>query len=304
MLELLFAAALMDTVIAYPVEEYVEVHEWGVVTFSQEAVVFGADPGTDPHAAIAPPDQWDDPVVRAPVVYFYGKPFSGVFTVNTIAGSFIELYPEPETLTDTSPGGEYPAATARWRIAAAGPHPGERSLSTMDGRPASCVSPELLELWRVPPAMLLEFSEGSSEEFVYYECRLSAAAEGAYYPVTVADDRPALETGWDGEVLRCVRTGESVLLELHAEEVTEVLEPSEVPGLLCRWAGGTMKSQELDAMWKTWEDWVVDGEWSGDTLDVFTLPLTTVQNISTIQLETDEYMRVEYRRFFLGMISR
>lgn len=304
MLELLFAAALMDTVIAPPVEEYVEVHEWGVVTFSQETVVFGADPGTDPHAALIPPDQWEEPVVRAPVVYFYGKPFSGVFTVNTIAGSFIELYPEPETLRDTSPMPEFPSATARWRIAAAGPHSGERELSTMDRRPASCVSQDLLELWRVPPAMLLEFSDGSTEEFVYYECRLSSSADGAYYPVTVTDDGPALDPGWDGEVLRCVRTGGSVLLELHSQEGTEAMEPSDVPGLLCRWAGNTMKSQELEAMWKTWEDWVMDGEWSGDTLDVFTLPLSTVQGISTIHLETDEYMRVEYRRFFLGMISR
>lgn len=304
MLELLFAAALMDTVIAHPVGEYVEIHEWGVVTFSQESVVLGADPGTDPHAAAIPPDQWEEPVVRAPVVYFYGKPFSGVFTVNTIAGSFIELYPEPETLTDTSPMPEFPSAIARWRISAAGPHSGERGLPDMDRRAATCVSPELLELWRSPPSMRLEFSDGSAEGFVYYECRLSNWPEQEYYPVTFTHGGPALDPGWDGEVLRCVRAGDSVLLELHSEEGAKEVEPEVVPDMLCRWAGGTMKSQELEAMWETWEDWVMDGEWSGDTLDVFVLPLSTVQNISTVHLETDEYMRVEYRRFFLGMTSR
>lgn len=304
MLELIFAAALMDTVIAPPVEDYVEVHEWGVVTFSQESVIFGADPGTGPHAAVIPPDQWEEPVVRAPVVYFYGEPFSGVFTVVTTGGSFIELYPEPETLTDTSPLPEYPSSTARWSITAEGPSPVSRDIAAVDGRASTCVSPELLELWRSPPSMRLEFSDGSTEEFIYYECRLNNWMEQDFYPVTITEEGPALDPGREGELLRCVRSGDSVLMELSSEEGTKPVEPADVPGLLCRWAGNTMKSQELESMWATWEDWVMDGEWSGDTLDVFTLPPGTVQSISTIRLETDKYMRVEYRRFFLGMISR
>jgi hypothetical protein len=48
MLELIFAAALMDTVIA-PIDfGTVYVHEWGAVTFTEESIIFGANPLTDP----------------------------------------------------------------------------------------------------------------------------------------------------------------------------------------------------------------------------------------------------------------
>ena len=304
MLELFFAAVLMDTVVAPPVEGYVEVHEWGAVTFTQENVIFGADPGTDPHAAPIPPDQWEEPLARAPVVYFHGEPFSGTFTVNVAAGSFIELYPVPGSLMDTSPMPEYPSGTAMWNITMAGPYSEEGGMPGRERALTSCVTPELLEIWREPPAMLLQFEDGSSEKFVYYECRLNSPADSAYYPVLMTGDGPALDPEWEGEILRCVRTGESVALELDSEEATEALEPSDVHQLLCDWSGGHMKSQELQAMWRTWEDWVLGGEWSGDTLEIFTLPGSTVEGISSISLETDEYMLVEYRRFFLGMISR
>lgn len=50
MLELLCAAALVDTIVEPPMDNIVEVHEWGVVTFTQESVVLGTNPETDPHA--------------------------------------------------------------------------------------------------------------------------------------------------------------------------------------------------------------------------------------------------------------
>ena len=100
MLQLMFAAALMDTVIAPPPEfETVYVHEWGVITFCEEAVTLGAMPETQQWNQITEPDDWEEMVVRAPVVYFYGAPFSGKFTVTVPFGSFIETMPIPETIS-------------------------------------------------------------------------------------------------------------------------------------------------------------------------------------------------------------
>ena len=304
MLEILFAAALVDTVIAPPVDNMVVVHEWGVVTFTQESVVLGANPDTDPDAGIIPPDQWEEPVARAPVVYFYGEPFSGEFSVQANSGRFIELYPEPETLLDTSPMPEYPSASAVWTITGARPDVPERGLPERERRLSTCVPQDLLEIWREPPSMTLEFGNGTSEKFVYYECTLKAMAEPGYYPVEMSGSGPSLDPEWDGEVLRGIREGDSVTLELVTREGVQQVDEENVPDILCGWAGGNMKSQEIDALWNTWEQWITEGEWSGDTLEVFAFPRSTVESVSSITLDTDEYMYVEYFRFFLGALSR
>ena len=116
MLELIFAAALMDTVIAPSNFETVYVHEWGVVTFTEENVVFGANPLTDPHSDFIPPYQWEEPVARVPIVYFYGVPFTGTFTVSVHSGNFIETLPFPDNLVSTSPMPPQQSYNAVWEI--------------------------------------------------------------------------------------------------------------------------------------------------------------------------------------------
>ncbi|MBN2585701.1 MAG: hypothetical protein JXA64_05005 [Candidatus Fermentibacteraceae bacterium] len=294
MLEMVFAIALMDTVIAVPSEGTVYVHEWGVVTFTEASVVIGADPDMVTLDQPFPPDHFEDMVVRAPVVYFYGEPFSGSFTVSVRSGSFLEAYPTPgDASLISSPPFSGASARASWRIN--GTFPGtDRDVPSVDGT-VSCVSGELLELWREPPSMVLEFGDGSKEEFVYYECTMAPEDEDAYGPVILGDEGASLDPGYRGELLRFVRTGDGVEM---------VNGPGEdVVGTLCEWAGGSMKSQELEALWGTWEGWIYDGAWRGDTLLVFPLPLSTIDNITSIQLITDEWMDVEYSRFFLGMLS-
>ena len=103
MLELIFAAALMDTVFA-PIDfGTVYVHEWGAVTFTEESIIFGANPLTDPDSDLILPYQWEEPVARAPIVYFYGAQFSGTFTARVHSGYFIETLPYPDNVESTSP---------------------------------------------------------------------------------------------------------------------------------------------------------------------------------------------------------
>jgi len=301
MIELLFAAALMDTVIAQPVDNVIEVHEWGAVTFTQEHVTFGADPATDPEAPVIMPEMWTEPVARAPVVYFYGEPFSGTFTVSLSGGDFIELYPQPDTHLDTSPMPELPSSSATWTISFASPaDDGGRRLAAE----ISCIGPELLNLWRQPPSHELEFSDGGSESFIYYECTLTPLPEGMYYPVVQGNDGPELDSEYRGEMLLFTGSGDGIAAQLKSDSGTEDIQLDDIPGILCGWAGGAMKTQEIEALWGSWEDWVISGEWSGETLLVFHLPQSTVESITSIQLNTDEYSNVYYRRFYLGMISQ
>ncbi len=288
-------------------ESPVEVHEWGVVTFTQESVIFGAAPETDHISDVIPVNQPEETLARAPVVYFYGESFSGLFTVTVNSGSFIELYPEPESAVDTSPMPENPSTNASWNITSAF-HipPSPRTMIGMLSTPSfiSCVFPEQINLWRQPPSMHLYFSDGYAEKFIYYECRLNSQSDSVYYPMLITDEGAALDPEWDGEMFRAVRTGDSVMIELVQSEGTGVVESTDIPEILSDWASGYMKSEELQTMWETWEDWVLGGEWSGDTLVVFPLPGSTVEGISSIYLETDNDIPVEYRRFFLGLFSK
>ena len=75
MLPLMFAAALVDTVIAPPADfNTIYVHEWGAITFAEE-IIIGAVPPSDPFESFQTHNEWDEPVSRAPVVYFYGDFF-------------------------------------------------------------------------------------------------------------------------------------------------------------------------------------------------------------------------------------
>jgi hypothetical protein len=303
MLELIFAAALMDTVIV-PVDiESVYVHEWGAVTFTEETVILGANPFTDPNSDFIPPYQWEEPVARAPIVYFYGAEFSGEFTVSIPAGYFIETIPFPDNLSNTAPMPPPQSYDAVWRIS-------ETTLNEeyLVGEYLH-VSSDMLETWREPPSYVLEFNDGSREKFIYYECVLNPTSEDDFYPVLLQNDGAVLHPDYTGEVMRFVKDGDTVTMDLLTKwpasgQIINTTDPiPDVPEILCDWADGTMRSEELVSMWDTWKSWIYDGSWSGDTLLVFPLPDHTIEGMTTIILQTDDYHEVEYSRFYLGILS-
>jgi len=305
MLELLFAAALMDTIIAEPDYGTVHVHEWGAVTFSEENVIFGANPMTDPNSDFIPPDHWDEPVARAPIVYFYGEPFTGTFTVNVHSGNFIETLPVPSSLVSTSPMPPENSYSATWVITGTS----NEQHRDITGIEYSCISADLLKIWREPSSYLLDFDTGAQEKFVYYECSLHPSSGDAFYPVLLQNDGAVLDPDYTGPVMRFLKDGDTVNMEL----ITAWTEPEQainasdqnldVPEILCDWAGGSMKSEELNSMWDTWKSWIFDGSWSGDTLLVFPLPINTIEGMTSINLAVGSYANVEYSRFYLGIIS-
>lgn len=303
MLELIFAAALMDTVIAPSDFETVYVHEWGVVTFTEENVVFGANPFTDPDSDALLPYQWEEPVARAPIVYFYGVPFTGTFTVSVHSGNFIETVPFPDNLVSTSPMPPQQSYNAVWEIS-------ETTLNEeyLVGEYSS-VSSDLLKIWRIPPSFVLTFNDGSREKFVYYECVLVPSSEDDFYPVLLQENGSVLDPDYRGPAMWFVKDGETVVMDriMGNDPLQGIITPDGpqniYPGILCDWAGGTMKSEELVSMWDTWESWIFDGSWSGDTLLVFPLPERTIERMTSIVLQTHDYRNVEYSRFYLGILS-
>ncbi len=295
MLPLLFAA-LADTVIAPPPDaDVVYVHEWGVVTFEEGR----------PHVAAAPGEgqedqqyvQDDEMLVRAPVVYFHGAPFTGRFTVDLTAGDFLETYPAPDGMDEPNALAVVPSAMAAWNLSTLGVEEREvffREMPIPPGADELCFS-HCVDEWRTVPSMPILLSDGSMELFLYYESSLVPVTGEELAPVILTGEGATLEPGYDGESLTFVRgTDGSVTLAGGERDIEQTL---------CDWAGGSLKSEEIGSMWATWEDWVEGGDWEGDTLRLVPLPQEAVSAISTLGLETNEGYDVEYSRFFVAMVS-
>jgi hypothetical protein len=305
MLELLFAA-LIDTSIAVIDPSTVYVHEWGAVTFTQEQVFFGTAPLEGDIPAPLLPEDWDEPVARAPVVYFYGAPFSGVFRVGVASGAFVETMPDPTSLSDTRPMPMLPESyTAQWSLSGdlEGPASSLRETGYIE-----CIPADLMESWRTPPSHVLRFSDGTSEKFVYYECALTPLESSSFSPVILNGGNARLDHAYQGQAVRFVRSGGTVNAELieaggALHRISMEADSPEMVETLCGWAGGGMKTAELQAMWDTWSGWVSSGEWGGDELLMFPFPSQTVEGMTTIQLTPDQMLHVEYTRFFIGFVS-
>ncbi len=313
MLPLMFAA-LVDTIVAPPPDFNIAyVHEWGAVTFTEEVVHFGTGPEAFPDifTDVTEPDIWDEPVARAPVVYFYGAPFTGTFTVTVPDGEFIETvpeprFPEPPVQADSDGGG---ASVARWRITS-DPYLGRDGFESPG---SGCIPADLHGAWRWPGSNTLLFDDGSAESFIYYECSLDREICGEYWDRLRVGGDPAYHPEDTPPMIRfeVLSTG-TVAAEIFGsgEEEMEmrrsihpIMDRESILETLCSWSGGTMKSEEISAMWETWEDWIMSGDWSGDVLLLFPLPSEVVESMSTISLDTGENLQIEYTRFYIGVAS-
>lgn len=289
---------LADTIVAPVDDMMIRVHEWGVVSFTS----FGTE------AAGAPGDTYGfDPFgmvcVDAPVVWFHGSPFTGTFTARAGMGFVSAAYPEPtEGFEGATP------QVVSWRIGGRNPVP-------FDEAPAPHVpenTPFLwaMDHWRDVPCLDLFDGEGNYlDRFLYYETLIPDGIQARMN--TVVEDGRQLAGLFSPEGL-LITTGEDsqvhvytiIPLPVLTDAVRLPLEGAEVNEKLCDWAGGNLKSQEIEALWNTWEPFFrerpADERWL-----LFPLPPETVESISNISLSVDNsYFEttVEYHRLFLGLV--
>jgi hypothetical protein len=74
--------------------------------------------------------------------------------------------------------------------------------------------------------------------------------------------------------------------------------------VLCVWGGGNLKSEELSALWTSWEGLLIESLWSeGGCWLLFPLPDEMVEGFSELRLEPDQtWLSVEYNRLLLGLV--
>lgn len=298
MLNLLFPLLADTTIIALPDYEQIRVHEWGVVTFTSSGTEATGAPGGfyghDPFGAL---------LVDAPVVWFHGAPFSGTFTVRANAGFITTAYPEPSGHFE----GQTPRA-AEWRIAGRMPVPfAEAPRPTV---PENTPFRWAMDFWRDVPCLDLYTPEGHYlDRFLYYE---TGIPDGLHSLIGVDIDNGrqlagfyspyglGITTGPEPEVrgvriipLPYLRERDSMRLPMGTDEILATL---------CDWAGGNLKSHQIEALWQTWEPFFSDRP-RGERWLLFPLPPETVEEISTIQLVLyDSRVEVGYHRLFLGLV--
>jgi len=298
----LLVAAVLDTVVV-PVHDEIYLHEWGVVVYRGEIVeALGSSGGP-----------WFDPsemVVEAPVIHLYGPEFEGDLTVSS-QGRIFNTYPEPDESfrIDLSVAGG--SSAARWTGIStqcpwlAEPDPWSSTLEV--DIPGFFWA---LGIWRAVPSLLVRRgSDFFCDRFLYYEVDLSGRPLPLPLPALAHTGEPVVE----GSVMLFHRTGDYGV-DMSVVSAESLLEPSEerveqsgsyscdeALQVLGGWAGGTLKPEEIQAMWATWEPWVLYGDWEGEYLAVFPMPDGLVGRISTIELSNTDGLPVYYNRFFLGM---
>ncbi len=305
MIPLLFFA-VTDTVVSNVNYEIVYVHEWGVVEVDMGfPTAGGAMWGyLDDQGTLEPYTGYE---VEAPVVWFHGAQCTGTFTVRVNEGYFTTLFPPPDSLWHeeverrVSPE-NFNSQTGIWRNVSLTwdiPENEESLPVSYDADGFSWATP----FWRDVPANYVTVPGASyMDRFLYYECTANTLGKN------IGDYSYGRRTyGYHGVALVFQKEdGEMIVRRADVEETVTVrggvLSLDDVLEIICNWSDSRLKSQEIKALWSTWEP-ALRQRCIQQGQDVMMFPLSPeqVESISTIRFEPDGGNPVEYTRLFLGL---
>jgi hypothetical protein len=270
-------------------------HEWGVVVYrGPDATAVGS-----PMLPLSYPD---DMTAEAPVLYLHGAGFSGDITVVAL-GAIMNTFPAPDVAA--GPGSILGGLGSfiRWE--------GIRGVPESPAAEAEETLPAEVDgfawaapFWRDTEALTLQREDGFHDRFLYYEVDLS----GTGFPLPLKGMCDSGETA--GEVLLFHRSEDGVtgfeLLpggdpSMAGRTAPFTCSSGEVRSFLDGWTRGVLTPGETEALWKTWEPYILEGDWEGASLAVFPLPAEVVERVSTVIVRSDTGEQVPVRRFFLGM---
>lgn len=274
-----------------PADSTIHLHEWGVVIYNGASVQALGDPG-DLFAV-------EEAVAYAPVIHLYGPGFTGEVSVAAL-GTIFDMYPEPDVVGGPGMMLGGLGSFIRWEGIEARQGENGEAFQPVPGLMAA-------PLWRPEDALALTRADGFRDRFLYYEVDLA----GTDFPLPLAD-YASRGTPLAAGVLLFHRSAAGMAgyelvqggdLSIAGATAPFLYSCSEVRAVLGRWAGNTLSESELDAMWATWEPYVLSGDWDGTSLAVFPLPDQVVELVSTINAKSDQGYPVLVHRFFLGMMA-
>ncbi len=306
---------ITDTVIAPPAD-YTDifVNEWGVVIYDTSGLYLAGAPTETGYIEAGRQPYGLELLVDAPVVWLHGATFdSATFTVKAKSGELTTLFPEPSVNLENR--------VASWEISAplqSNPDQQRPDLVIPPGTPFAWA----MDYWRKVPSLDMFSSEDHNylANFLYYEASVSnwIPPDGIY----------------DGKILAGFYAPEGLLITTGSIPTVERIQliplpdgseiPSEMAGhlsddqiadILCGWAGGNLKSQEIESIWQTWSPFFTveladeitcgtDFRNSDEKWILFPLPWDVVEEISTIHLKVHDSVDriITYNRLFLGLV--
>jgi len=281
---------LVDTVVAYDDPGTLSiVHEWGVVVFQENSILLCGGPWPET-------DYPDDMCAEAPVVWIHGEPFSGTFKVTLPRNeNFTFMYPEPSSSAE---------GIMEWSFSAGMVETVEESLPPSEQSVYYGPFDWALPSWRSVPSLPLVFENGTTENFLYYECTVNWEFTDHFFrwgthgnPVFLPEAVSEALLFTPGGVFP-VQPGEEEFVAMDLPMAGET-SPDFAVETFCRWADSRMKSEEISALWETWRPELTEGDsyWL-----VFPIPAGYHHEISTIELITDLGGTVAYERLFLGAV--
>ncbi|MCK5842540.1 MAG: hypothetical protein KAH31_10255, partial [Candidatus Sabulitectum sp.] len=308
---------IVDTVIAPPLD-YTDlfVNEWGVVVFTSEGTTIAGAPDENGNVYYGR-QVFGELLVDAPVIWIHGAFFEdATLTVKAVQGTLTALFPDPDATLNN--GNDRPVV-ASWNISAPPPLPRRE-------RPEPIIPPDTpfgwaMGFWRGVPSLDL-FSAESGEymaNFLYYEAGIpywelpDGIFEAKILAGHYAPDGLLITAGHDPQVERIqlipLPDGSGIPAGMAGH-----LSDEEACDIICDWAGGNLKSEEITALWQTWEpffetlsiddEYALDRRGSDEQWILFPLPWDVVEEISTIRLDVHDSVErnITYNRLFLGLV--
>ena len=280
----LAAVACSDTDIENTERElaHIQVHEWGVLTWSNGTAVLASVPGTPAPASDIPglPSDHGGMLLRAPVLYFHGPAFSGTVTVKTNNGSIFDIYP---SVADADKDHNHVTWTVDLNFADIEVYPNFHGMAPGEWN---------YDLWRDVYALSISRDDGWNDKFLYYE---TAPVTTDFLPY-----RPGMESlcdeymGVKALVIRPLGDGiqysHCTLRDVvYGGDIDYTdMSPDDIRDVLYDWSLDVINFDEVDALWNTWSSWMLreyvydPGYENG--LVLYMIPEDLTEKLSTISV--------------------
>jgi hypothetical protein len=265
------------------------VHEWGVVVFNQTGALFCDSPWQ--YSVNYP----GTPSVEtyAPVVWFYGEPFTGTFSVSVDEGQIVGFaFPTPDRM-ETS--------RAEWKISGF-ESTGEEDTSCYRSIYYNGPFEWAAAFWRSVPSLQLSLeTSGMFENFLYYDCTVAPEFTKHFFTWDslgnpVFESYPLEDALYfsGNDIPDPVIWRNGAFIPLNAES-----RPYMARSIFSEWADSKLNNAEISALWETWQPVFTE---EGSNWLVFPIPEEFYDEISTIALSTVTGSEVDYHRFYLGAV--
>jgi hypothetical protein len=270
-----------------------QVHEWGVVTTTPDAMAGGVQNNSSSTAV----EPWESTLEdKAPVVYFHGEPCSVTVKIHfPEMGYATGVLPEPDE-------GGINSTYIVWKNLQLTENPDS---SLAEGW-ANCEENNYpVPVWRYVDALFVK-TDTRYDRFIYYECCPGSIGN---LPFVNQTGNRSIRIPY-GEIPCIVlkSSGERPMFGVFtlADILTDIPkglqfldEPTQLERELRLWANGVLNEDEFNAFWNTWGNRFLTDS-STDVMILYRVPEEIVDRMAAIDIVPDIHTEITVSRFIIA----